>query len=312
MTELSSPRITEINVGSATFTLLAEWLRGWFNGSLHAVGQNALIQFPATNIAFGQGAPVQPLYRPADGSDSEIRVVMLPRTEQQESLDTALFSGKLATDKVLFNFFVSSKHPGKGQSSSAAQRIADLLKAMLANPESRLPLALKGILELAPQAPQVISSTDFHKRLVACSAQLQYPILYDPQPVPPVLGEIEVLPQWSQSLEFYNEDPVLTGNYLIGTYTAPCTMKLGAVTADYWPSQEAEVVLGLEVDGVMTSFALTLPVGTANEDTTTTGDLAGMAVTTGQVLKWKVISAPAAELSAWHLAVEMVGVPQPG
>jgi hypothetical protein len=310
MNALTSPAITEINATQAAFTLLAEWLRGWFNGSLHCIGASAPVQFPAVNIAFGQSDPMQPLYSPKDGLDAEIRVVAFPRSETQESLDTVLFSGKLATDYILLNFWVSAKHPGGGQSEYSAMRIADLLKAILTNPDARYPLIAGGINTLRPQLPQVIPSTDYHKRLVACAAQLQYAIQFDEQPVAPDNSVPETpLAAWNQSLEFFNEDPLIAGNYLLGTYGSPAKFTLQTATVSCWPSQNTPVVLQLEVNGALVGPQLTIPTGTANADLQASVVMGNYAINPGDVLRWKVISAPAAEFSAWHLSLELQATP---
>ena len=176
MTPLTSPPVSELAVMQTTCALLAEWLRAWFDGAQHAVGQNPPVLFPIANIAFGQSDPVQPLARfPAD-VDTEIRVVTFTRHEEQASMDTTTSAGKLISTFQFFNFWVSAKHPGPAQSALAAQTVGDLLKAILTNPDTRYPLAAKGITTLRPTPPQVIPSTDYHKRLVACSATLQYTV----------------------------------------------------------------------------------------------------------------------------------------
>ena len=310
MNALTSPAITETNPAQGAHTLLAEWLRGWFNGSLHTIGVNAPVFFPAVNIAFGQSDPVQPLYTAVGGLDAEIRVVTFPRSEMQESNDTGQYAGKLVTDYVLFNFWVSAKHPGKGQSEYKAAVIGDLLKALLTNPDTRYPLVAGGIVTLRPQLPQPIPSTEYHKRLVACSAQLQYPLRFDASPPPPD-GSVPELPftAWGQSLEFFNPNPVLTGDYLLGVYTAPAKFKLQTAAVNCWPSQGAPVVLQLEVNGNLTPYQITIPVGTANVETRTTLGLANFQLSPGDVCRWRVISAPAAEFSAWHLTLEVTAIP---
>jgi len=98
----------------------------------------------------------------------------------------------------------------------------------------------------------------------------------------------------------------------MGTYTTPCQVELNLVTVTYWPSQVTAVVLEMEVGGVLTGKQITLPAGTANTDTTTTLDLAGFPVGMGQVVRWKVDSAPTAPGSAWHLSLEQSLTPITG
>ncbi len=311
MNTLTSPPITEMNVANAAHTLLAEWLRGWFNGSLHVVGANPPVLFPAVNIAFGQSDPVQPLYTTPGGLDAEIRVLTFARSASQESSDTALAAGKLATDYVLFNFWVSAKHPGAGQSAYQAGRVADLLKALLTNPDSRYPLVAGGITTLRPQLPVVIPATDYHKRLVGCAASLQYPLAFDTQP-PTLAGlDLAAASGWVQSLEFFAAAPVVVGDYLLGHYTVAVGVTLQAALVIAWAPQTAPVVLQLEVAGALVAGTqVTLPAGDANTEATAALTLPPVAVAAGTLLRWKVISAPAVELSAWHLALELRVVPR--
>jgi hypothetical protein len=82
------------------------------------------------------------------------------------------------TSNVVLNFWVSAKHPGAAKSEQSAQRIGELLKAILTNPISRYDLAAKGFRALEPHEPHPIPSADYSKRLVVCAAQLQYPVQF--------------------------------------------------------------------------------------------------------------------------------------
>ena len=175
---LQSDAISELTTESATFKILNEWLASYFDGQPHAVGATEGIVFPKANRAFGQSAPAQPLHQ-LGSADVEIRVVLLPRIEIQESNDTVLYSGKLITSLVQFQFWVSAKSPGDGKSEKLAERVGELLKAILTNPATRYDLAVKGITHLQPHAPQWLPSTDYARRMVASGAALQYPMLVD-------------------------------------------------------------------------------------------------------------------------------------
>jgi hypothetical protein len=176
---LNSPAVSELATESATFKLLNEWLAQWFDGEAHAVGVNTPVVFPKANRAFNQGAPVQPLHQMDGDADAEIRVVMHGRTENTASNDTVLYQGKLVTDFVTFNFWVRAKRPGTGQSELLAQTIADRLKSILSNPDAYYDLAVKGVSHLQAQGPPVpVPSSDYAQRLVACNAQLTYPIQF--------------------------------------------------------------------------------------------------------------------------------------
>lgn len=300
---LNSPAITELSTESAPYALLNEWLALWFDGNAHAVGNNAPVPFPKANRAFGQSPPVQPQHNFAEGVDAEIRCVIFPRSEIQEHLDSSQSAGKLATAFVLLHFWVSAKKPGKGQSEALSENIAQLLKAILTNPDSRYPLAEKGIRSLRPKTPEWLRSTDYAKRLVAVVAQFQYPILFGPNDVTPTQDNGE------QSLDFLTESPLIAEAYLLGIFqwnARVVTLTGASYTA--WPPAGQSVVLGLEVGGVLTGDEIVIPAGVPNTDTIGNISL-NVVVPVENAVRWKVISAPAPEDSAWHVSVNVTALP---
>lgn len=295
---LAAAAITELTSASGPLAVIEEWLALYFSGTPHAVGTGSPVTFPKARRAFNQSPVAQPQHQPdTDSADAEIRVVIMPRGETADYQDCVLFSGKLVTQRVLINFHVSAKSPGKGKSEILAQRIADLLKAILTNPDTRYALAEKGIAHLQPFPVQVVAPlTDYFKRLVSCGANLHYPIGFD---------STITTPPGEQSLLFYSEAPLLADEYLIGTYHWDArAMVIASASVIAWPPQNSPVVLGLEINGTLTGDTLTIPVGTANVEV---GPIAvtglNRAVGIGQLVRWKVISAPAPEDSAWHVSL---------
>jgi hypothetical protein len=303
---LSSPALTELATESGVFKLLNEWLAQWFDGHAHPVGAvNAPVIFPKANRAFNQGAPVQPLHRMGDDTDAEIRVVMHGRTENAASNDTILYQGKLVTDFVLFNFWVRAKRPGTGQSELLAQTIAERLKSILSNPDSRYDLAIKGISHLQVQGPPTsVPSSDYAQRLVSCNAQLNYAIQYSAEPVITV-DDPNLIAGAVHSVAFMRETPLLTETYLLGYYrwSAPVQLKAAHVLA--WPPQNQDVVLELEVDGELSGWQITIPQGEPNVDSFVDIQFADLVLSPNQAVRWKVVSAPAPEFSAWHLTLSL-------
>ena len=300
---LTAAAITELTTESAPFQILNEWLRLWFDGGWHQVGRNVPVWFPKVNIAFGQSPAAQPMHNLEKGTDAEIRCVVFPRSELVNDADTSLYSGKLVTSMVLFNFWVSAKKPGNGQSEWLAEKIGQLLKAILSNPDTKYPLAEKGILSLQPKPPEPLRSGDYAKRLVAVVGQLQYPILFGDQPAsfPPDDGE--------QSLAFQLEAPLLAGEYLMGAYVWNTrTMRLTGARWAAWPPAGTNVVLSLEVGGVLTGDELVIAPGIPNTDV---GGAMVLDVALGitQIVRWKILAAPAPEDSAWHVTVTVQAVP---
>src|SRR5437879_13290294 len=84
-------------------------------------------------------------------------------------------SKRFRADYVVLNFWVSAKKPGEGQSEHLAQLIAERLKALLTNPDTRYELSERGICHVQPQGPpQPLPNPDYAKRLVGCNAQINY------------------------------------------------------------------------------------------------------------------------------------------
>lgn len=299
---LTANAITELTTESAPFEILNEWLRLWFDGNAHAVGNNGPVMFPKANLAFGQSPAVQPLHDFKAGTDAEIRCVVFPRSELAEHADTALYRGKLATAFVLFNFWVAAKKPGTGQSELLAENLGQLLKAILTNPVSKYPLAEKGILNLQPKSVEWLRSADYAKRLVAVVGQLQYPILF---------GDVVTQPSddGEQSLDFTLEAPLLVDGYLLGVYQWNArAMRLTGARLTAWPPTGSSVILGLEVGGELTGDELVIEPGTPNADVGLEIDL-DVLVPVAQTVRWKVLSAPIPEQSAWHVTVNVTAIP---
>ena len=106
-----------------------------------------------------------------------------------------------------------------------------------------------------------------------------------------------------QSCSFTMEEVLLSGTYLMGTYEwDDSPVALGQAEAVAWASRGQPVVLGLEVGGVLTADRLTIPVGTANTNVSAVATL-NRVVPAGQSVRWRVVSAPGAEASAWHCSV---------
>jgi len=303
---LQTPAITELTVESGTYALFNEWLAKWFDGHAHAVGVNAPVVFPPANRAFGQGKPVQPLHDQSLGTDAEIRLVMLARGEVASPNDTVLYQGKLLTDFVTFNFWVSAKRPGAGQSQLLAERLGELLKAILTNPDARYELAERGITHLSPQGPaQWLQDKDYSKRLVSCNGTLQYAVQYSQDPLITVIDPRTVSGA-VRSAAFTRETPLIVGTYLLGYYRWSAPTVARAAHVSYWPAQTQDVVLGLEVNGTLTGQTVTLPQGAANTDSNVDVTFSpAVNLDPNAAVRWLVVSGPAAELTAWHVTLSL-------
>lgn len=299
MQALQSPAVNELTTEAGTYRLLDEWLGRWFDGRVRSLGGEPAALWPAASRRFGQGPiTAQPLQ-----SGVEIRVVLHPRAEGAAVVDTALYQGKLITDFVTLNFWVRSKAPGTGQSQLAAQQVADLLKALLTHPDSRVLLAQKGICQLRPQGPATLMpSADYAMRLLSCSAQLQYPVSFGGEL--PTEDNPGTVAGAVHEVDFRESYPVLTGDYLLGTYRWTAPVRLSGARAVAWASQDEPVVLGLEVNGVLTGDQLTLPVGPPNTEVTASVAL-DRTLDPNAIVRWRVVSAPDAPETAWHVTLAL-------
>lgn len=178
---MAAPVITELNVESAPKAILKEWLTTWFDGGSHTVGGNPAVIFPKVVITFDQGEVLQPFetqVKPAQNVakiQGEIRIVCIPRGEKSHANQNPVDgNGFQVTEYVSFHFYVRTSKPGAGQPQFLASQISDLLKGLLGNPDTRYPIAAKGISHLQPQKPQSLTSSDFSERLIVCVAELKY------------------------------------------------------------------------------------------------------------------------------------------
>ena len=257
------------------------------------------------NRAFGQNAPAQPLHQFEADTDAEIRMVMHSRSERAMQMDTTVYQGKLITDYVILNFWVSAKKPGEGQSEYLAQSIAEKLKALLTNPDTRYELAERGITHLQPQGPPaVVPQAEYSKRLVSCNAQLVYSVQYGGTPITELPGE--PLERYAtQAIQFWRETPLLTDTYLLGFYRWALPVQVNRATVRAWAPQGQDVVLRLEVGGEGVTPLLTIPQGEPNEEVSAEMVFTGVKIAAGQEARWRVVSAPAGEFTAWQASLDM-------
>lgn len=172
---LTSPSIQEHTVESASKALWNEWLRVYFDGGTHNIGNAAGVGFPKANISFDQHPPKQPLDTDTPGEERvEITVTSVPGRESRKNQD----GGRFASSSVTFNFWIQAKGRDAGDSRALAQLTADRLKAILSNPDCTIDLARKGIRDFNARKPAKFISSDWDMYLVTCSARLQFDILF--------------------------------------------------------------------------------------------------------------------------------------
>jgi hypothetical protein len=302
--------ITELTLETAPPALWREWLAAYFNGAAHDVGGHVGVLFPRADLAFGQGEPAQPLDHAANPgkpvqASAEIRVICLPRTSAR-TWNSAATEGEhlLATDTVMFQFQVRASQARRANGQYLAANIAQLLYALLGNPDTRLPLARNGITHLQPNKPMVIESKEWAFRLLNCPAQLQFPIRLGGAPAS---AAIVTTMAW-QSLPYFREQPLLVDEYVPGSYELPFALTLTTAHLTAWPGA-AETVLELEVAGVLSGHTITIPAGDPLAEVTASATL-NLPVAAQQALRWKIVSGPADIAdAAWHLALVLQTTP---
>jgi hypothetical protein len=72
-----------------------------------------------------------------------------------------------------------------------------------------------------------------------------------------------------------------------------------------WPPQGQDVVLGLEVGGELTGQTVIIPQGDANAEVRAEVAFEDLYLAAGQAVRWKVISAPDGEHTAWQANLSM-------
>ena len=167
---LSSAALDEFTTISAWKLLIVEWLSSYFNGQAHVIGANNPVTFPLVRAVCEQGAPTQPLV------GTEIRVDAQPRTSERGEV----VSGYLVSNRVIFWFLVRSAiaENAGGNAMKRSQDTAQLLKAILDNPESRYDLAQKGLSDLHPADPFNVSDEHYMTHIVRCPATFIYQVKF--------------------------------------------------------------------------------------------------------------------------------------
>lgn len=186
---MNSPAVSEGQIESSAFNLFNEWLKGWFDGSTHAIGGNPAVTFPKAILRYQQDKLPQPLNEPNLGlALVGISMVWVNTSKVILSWKLNLVAGSLPTRQQIANvqttwlFMVRSEVENKKN----CRTVAELLFAILNNTNATLPLAQKGIHRLRPMPPQLISDggrrmekpdLNFALRMVQCSGTLRYPVL---------------------------------------------------------------------------------------------------------------------------------------
>lgn len=118
-------------------------------------------------------------------------------------------------------------------------------------------------------------------------------------PINPATGD-------EQSVAFFRENLMVAGEYMLGHYRWPMQVKIKSAKVIAWAPQVTATVVELEVNGSLTGHQLTIPVGTANTEVSAELTLSNYYVTSGQSVRWKIVSGPVdSENMAWTASLIM-------
>ena len=144
----------------------------------NVVRNNALLMYlneRGNSRPFSGGRTItQPLTSATPAAPVEIRVTLAPIREDR----CPVTGGQLATSKIITNFWIRARSQDPALDRRRTLEIAQLLKAILTNPDARYTLANYGIAHLNPRTPQLISSTHYVLYLLVCHTDLSYEIKY--------------------------------------------------------------------------------------------------------------------------------------
>jgi hypothetical protein len=155
--------------------LLNQWLKSYFDGAAHTVGDFIGQVFPLCEIVFNQAAP--------GGGKPLLHVVYASLRPARDFVRRATVAGgedrKQMTVATVLNIFVRVKNAGEAVIGAEAtcREIADLLKMILEHPEARGALAQKGVHHAKVLAgPAAQPFPGMQVRLLTVAAQLRYRI----------------------------------------------------------------------------------------------------------------------------------------
>ena len=178
---LTAASISEFAVESSALEVWREWLAKYFDGASHSVGAAGSIEFPAVTLLFQQSAIPQPL------SGAAITCTWIEPGVTEKSWDRVATASP-TTQKVLsaytsFLFWIRAElNTGAGQGKRLAQQVGERLYGLLNNAAATSELCEKGIHQIWPRPPQLVTEgnrgqTEYAMRLVSCQVMLRYPVL---------------------------------------------------------------------------------------------------------------------------------------
>jgi len=178
---MNAAEITASTTQSASKALWLEFLLAWFDGTPRAIGTESPMAFPlltVDDIRFDQSDAVQPLQ---SGREQEIRIIQMPlrrRIHMTPGADGGLV-GRDAYDQMTVTFWMTTRCASMAQSNLRADATAQLLYALLSNPDATRPLATRGIGRMRPLPPRPLVSAGAVVRMLATQAAYIYRIPFE-------------------------------------------------------------------------------------------------------------------------------------
>lgn len=190
---LTAPHASVLELEGSILALWEEFLRGYFDNALHALGPYQTVKFPSAQLRFQQSQITQPL----DGRS--ITLTMANPAGVRRAWDSEIITGQPHAEEtfwsdITFSFWVRASGQFAGPPLDASDKAAyecqftaDRLFALLSNAYATKPLSEKGIMHLRPRPPQLVASgagsgggdaaKEYYMRMVPCRASVRCPVL---------------------------------------------------------------------------------------------------------------------------------------
>lgn len=172
--ELMANPVNALALESSVLSLWQEFLSNYFDGSSHAVGAEAAVDFPLATLAFQQSAVGQPL-EGVTGAGVALTVVQSEPTRRRwktwETVDGAV--QERVYQPLAWNVWVRAT----GKNARALGKLAaDRLTGLLNNAGATRALAQKGLHHVSAQPPRIVQDNDYSLRLVSVQGTARYAV----------------------------------------------------------------------------------------------------------------------------------------
>jgi len=172
---LKSPPIGELTTKLDIYTLLAEWVTQWFDGTWKAVGSSAVVEWPLilpAALRFDVST---------DDQTQAVRIRCVLASKGSVDRDSGVQSKRFEESESVVAWYVTSAIPDGdakwGNAAAATQKVAGMLTAIFRAPEALYQLRQKGIKIYYSGDPVAIPSSEgVQMQQVLCRLRAQWNI----------------------------------------------------------------------------------------------------------------------------------------